>query len=209
MGIDYGTLTGAKGQAGSIRAWINYELIDAEGVLLDAQAYIYGRLRTREMRSVAALTIPTGQASLALPDGFLDPIRFVYASGEEIEPVDEGELLVSRPKNDDGSFVTGMPLAYSIWDEALQFDLQADANYAAQLLFFKRPAWLSRLTPTNFLTSRYPNLLRVACLMHGADAMQDDGLAARWKQRTDELLAAAAIENDFALRGRIYSTSGE
>ncbi len=43
-----------------------------------------------------------------------------------------------------------------------------------QLMCFKSLPLLSAGSPTNFLTSRYPHLLRRACLLQAADFMEDD-----------------------------------
>ena len=205
--FDYGTLTGPKTVPGSIRSWVNYELIDVEGVLLDAQAYICGGLRTREMRASATVTIAEDAVSAALPDGFLDPIKLILPDGSAIGPRDEGELLTLQQRQEDGTLYPGRPAVYAIWDEALQFDVAAEQAFACQFLFFKRPALLSRTAQTNFLTTRYPNLLRAACLMHAADNMHDEAEYARWKARADELIGRANVETDLARRGADYGVS--
>lgn len=199
MAFDYGTLTGPKSTQGSIRSWVNYELIDVEGALLDAQAYIYGALRTREMRSVAPVVLPAGAQDAPLPPGFLEPLKMTDPEGMTVDSKDEAELLRLRT---DEAYV---PSYYGIWDERFQFDTKAPEDLALQLLHYRRLPYLGRQNQTNFLTTRYPNLLRVACLMHAADGIQDDAEYARWKQRTDELIAKANVEADLAARGRDYT----
>jgi len=199
MAFDYGTLTGPKSTQGSIRSWVNYELIDVEGALLDAQAYIYGALRTREMRSVASVTLAEGANSAPLPPGFLEPIRMTDPDGMRVDPKDEADMLGLRTDE------SAVPCYFGIWDELLQFDTKAPEDLTLQLLHHRRLPNLGRQNQTNFLTTRYPNMLRVACLMHAADGIQDDEQYARWKQRTDELIAKANVEADLAARGRDYS----
>jgi hypothetical protein len=100
-----------------------------------------------------------------------------------------------------------MPVAYSVYDELIQLNAKSDAAYSARALFYKRPDYLARTNQSNFLCTRYPNLLRVACLMHGADQMQDDTEYARWQKRTDELIGAISIETELMARGRDYAVS--
>jgi hypothetical protein len=207
MDMSYGTLTGPKSTAGSIRYWINYELIDVEGVVMDAQAYIYGGLRTREMKSVTPVTITGGASSAPLPTGFLEPLYFQLPNGDRILPADEADLLASRIPDENGDLPESDPTHFAIWDEAFQFDTVVAADTTASLLFYRRPPYLGRQTQTNFLTSRYPNLVRAACLMFAADGLQDDQEYGRWKQRADELIARANIEADLVARGRDYSAS--
>lgn len=206
--MNYGTLTGPKSEKGSIRSWINYDPLDVEGVLLDAQAYIYGRMRVREMIASATVTLTAGSETAPLPDGFLDPLTLhVPAIGVELASQDPRELEAARFYNAAGTLETGTPLDYSVFDELIQLQAKSDATYAARALFYKRPALLSRTNPTNFLCTRYPNLLRVACLMHGADQLQDDTEYTRWQKRTDDLIGGVSIENDLMARGRDYSVS--
>jgi hypothetical protein len=202
MAFDYGTLTGPKSTQGSIRSWINYELIDVEGALLDAQAYIYGSLRTREMRSVASVALAEGAKTAPLPPGFLEPIKMTFADGQPLTPMDEAELMVLQGNTDPYA-----PTYFGIWDEALQFDTASPEDVSLRLLFNRRLPYLGRQNQTNFLTTRYPNLIRSACLMFAADAIQDDAQYARWKQRTDEQISRANVEADLSMRGRDPSAS--
>lgn len=203
--FDYGTLTGAKSTPGSIRSWVNYELVDVEGALLDAQSYIYGALRAREMRASATVTISSAAVTAALPTGFLDPILFQHNdTGERIDPLTSEMLLSIRARDGSGNVFSGKPGAYSIWDELLQFDAKADATYSATLLFYQRPIYLGASNATNFLTTRYPSVLRAACLMAAADMMDDTEEYARFAQRADQLIARANVENDLVHRGVVH-----
>jgi hypothetical protein len=201
MAFEYGTLTGPKSTLGSIRSWVNYELVDVEGVLLDAQAYIYGALRTREMRATAAFSLALNDQTEPLPTGFLEPIKLIYSTGETIEPKEESELIVNR-----GEIQSGQPFEYAIYDELFQFEVKADAAYTGTILYWKRSTYLGAQNRTNFLTTRYPNLLRVACLMHAADMVADSEYE-RWKKRTDELIGRANVEADLARKGADYTVS--
>jgi hypothetical protein len=208
MAFDYGTLTGPKSALGSIRSWINYDPLDVEGVLLDAQAYIYGAIRTREMIASAAVAITAGSETAPLPAGYLDPISFRIPSEMAVlSPRDPRDLEERRYYDANGVLDTQLPSAYSVFDELFQFDAKADADYVARAQFYKSPTALSRTNPSNFLCTRYPNLLRAAVLMHGADQMQDDAEYTRWKARTDELIGRVSVETDLMARGRDYDVS--
>lgn len=209
MAFDYQTLVGPKSTTGSIRSWLNYEPLDVEGILLDAQSHIYGALRVREMKTAAPVNLAIGASSAALPSDFLDPIVFTWNdTGERVTPTEPGQMQAQlRSVDGKGNLPSDRPGWYAIWDEAFQFDTRAAAVMAGTVLYYKRPAALSGSVKTNFLTTRYSNLLRAACLMFAADMVQDDTEYARWDKRTSEILSRISVESDLALRGAIYPTS--
>jgi hypothetical protein len=69
--------------------------------------------------------------------------------------------------------VAAIPARWSIYDEKLQFDLAASEALQMRLLYYRQPALLSGTNTNNFLTNRYPQLLRQACLVATHDFMQE------------------------------------
>ena len=68
--MDYTTLVSDNTTNGSIKYWINYSRIDAAGILTDAQAWIYQRLRVRDMLQTADVTISSGASTAAFPSDY-------------------------------------------------------------------------------------------------------------------------------------------
>lgn len=201
MAFDFPTLAGAKTLPGSIKYGVNYEKVDPEGCILDAEAYIYGTLRCREMKFGTALAVPQGASAVAVPANYLDPLDIVVnETGDDVVQATEKTLNRLRIA-DAGTIGTGPPSVFSVWNEAFQFSTAADRAYTLALVYYGTPAALSSDNPTNFLTRRYPTILRAACLMAAGALMSDDPIYQREKARTDELLARALVENDYALRG--------
>ncbi len=167
MSTSYTTLVAAKTVAGSIKRSVNYAEIDVETVLEEAQTLIYGSLRVREMRSMWSPAMAVGDSSKALPSDFLDPAgklrdtrTFCYRQRSS------DHLMSARVYTSAGALESGQPTFWAIFDEAINFDIKFDANSAGTLSlpYFKRPALLASGTnETNFLTTRYPHLLRQAC----------------------------------------------
>lgn len=204
MAMDYATLVADKSTAGSIKNWLNTNSLDVEGILLDAQTYLYGALRTREMRQSATVTISLGASTAALPTRFLDPIHLQYTDGYgDIEHVLETVLRRDRFWNTDGTLTSTRPLEYAIFGELLQFECQADAAYTADFLFYQQPAFMDGSHTTNFLTTRYPHVLRRACLMWAADYRDDMDAFAKNAKLLEAEIARINVENDFVRRGAI------
>lgn len=166
MAINYTTLTGAKSTAGSIKDWINYASLPSADILTEAEAWIYSRIRTREMRSEVEVTISSGASTASLPAGFIDPISFqLYEDGYPLPYLDEGSLESLRYRDSAGAISSGRPGNWAIYNELLQFDYLADAEYKGRMVYYKTPdALAASSNETNFLTDRYPTLLRRVCM---------------------------------------------
>jgi len=203
--MTYGELVGPKAKSGSIRSWINYSLTDAESVLLDAQASIYTVLRSREMRTAADVSIALNASTADLPARFLDPINLVHKDGSgDITLRSEAWMNRNRLYDGAGSVIAGQPSAYAIYGEALQFECKADAAYTASFLFYQQPAFLSPQNPSNFLTTRYPNLLRQACLMGAFQHRQDSPEFKSAQALFDQILARLNVNDDLSRRGESH-----
>lgn len=203
MAMNYTDLIAAKTNTGSVKYWINYDPVPVEAVIEDAEAFIYSRLRVREMRASTTLSLASGDSTEALPTGFLDPISMVDKNpGTPIVQVEEGRLLELRSYDETtGLMTSGVPGRYAIFDEVFNFDVRADAARSLVLVYYKRPTALGASNATNWLTTRYPNLLRAAILAHAADFRQDDGNYKRWMERAAALITAANAESDLSRRG--------
>lgn len=182
MPMSFTTLTGAKTETGSIKSWMNYGKIDSEGVLEEAQSMVYDRLRVREMRTAEQLTVRVGASSADLPDGFLDPIMTRDITNDvELAFKDEADLEMIRSWTD-GVLDSGDPAYFGIFDEQFQFDCKTTTQWKLRTLFYKQPDYLAASNPTNWLTKRYPHLLRMACLATAA-RFADDGERFATEQR--------------------------
>lgn len=179
MAMTFTTLTGAKSVDGSIKSWMNYARVDAEGVLLEAETMIAERLRVREMRASDSLPVRVGDSGIDLPDQFLDPIEARDITNDaDIEYRDPSDL--ERMRSWTATVLdSGDPAFYSIFDEQYQFDCKTTTAWRLRVLFYQRPTPLSSSNKTNFLTIRYPHILRMACLATGARFAHDDEVFAR------------------------------
>ncbi len=104
------------------------------------------------------------------------------------------------------NLIAGSPVQWGVWDEKIHFDVALVTVAQMKLLYFRRPPLLSATNLTNFLTDRYPKLMRVACLASAAEFMKDDGEYQKQTQALAALVMNTAIENDMIYRGAILGT---
>jgi hypothetical protein len=98
------------------------------------------------------------------------------------------------------------PTIWTIWDEKVKFDTAFAEQTTFKQLYYKAPALLSLTNQSNWVTNRYPMLLRVACLAAAAMFMKDDGETQKNIQALNALIASTAAENDMGYRGMEFGT---
>lgn len=203
--LTYSILVGDKTTEGSIKNWVARTDVAATTVLTEAESWIYQDLRVREMMSRdTAFAVAADASSVSLPSGFLDPIEFrPYSYGNCLPYVDYGNLDEKRNAST-GAILTGTPSRWTVLGETAYVDMAPSTAFTGVLTYYGQPAALSGSNETNFLTTRYPTLLRRACLMFAWEH------ARNWDRRKEEVaLAEAALmdakkSNDLFQRGMIY-----
>jgi len=209
MPMTYASLVADKNTAGSIKYWINYSRIDSDTVLAEAQALIFQRLRVREMRTLdTSITVVATDYRKALPANFLE-VRLLRSAPDNLEYKlrSAADVMARRQFNTDGTLIDGPPQYFAIFDEMLQFEARFTTSQTLQLLCFKSPAPLSSGNPSNFLTNRFPHLLRPACLAEAADFMRNDAEYAKQMQRLEALIEATNAESDMTDSAATYDTT--
>ncbi len=203
--MTYTILTGAKSQEGSIKYFAQHGTVPAGQILDEAQAYIYERLRAREMTATVAISASAAADTISLPTGFLDPIKLqLDGYPDPLEYLHE--TLLDKFRDEDGDLYEGWPFEYAIWDEKIQFKWALDAALAGDFVYYKIPDALAASTnETNWLTDRFPTLLRRTCLMFSYEHRHRNA-----QFSTEAILVESAIEKanvaaDMARRGQIMS----
>lgn len=98
------------------------------------------------------------------------------------------------------------PRWFGIWDEAIHFDGSMPQAYTMQLLYYRSLPLLSSTNQTNFLTNRYPHLMRSACQGAAADFMKDSGEYQKCLTRLQAIIQDIRVENDGQYRGMELDT---
>jgi hypothetical protein len=205
VAIDSTTLTADKTTSGSIKNWVNRSDIPATDILTEAEAYIYQQLRAREMLSTTPLSIAAAASSVALPADFLDPIRFLpYEWGSPLPLTHEAVLYDTRDSS--GALFDGTPSQWAIFDGTMTVNstIPTGETFSGILTYYAQPTALSGSNETNFLTTRYPTLLRRACLKHAYEHMKDWPSFERQEALTQAAVFEANQTNEMWRRGQQY-----
>jgi hypothetical protein len=99
------------------------------------------------------------------------------------------------------SLTIGTPDYFGIWDERINFDQAFSQTSICRLQYYQSLPLLSSTNATNFLTNRYPNLMRIACMAAAADFMKDDTEYQKQFQRLAQMITSISAENDMQYRG--------
>jgi hypothetical protein len=99
------------------------------------------------------------------------------------------------------NLVAGMPEWYGIWNETIYFDAAMTQVSLCKLQYYKTPTILSVTNQTNFLTNRYPQILRTACQTSAADFMKDEIEYQKGLTRLQAMIQQVSTENDMSMRG--------
>lgn len=96
----------------------------------------------------------------------------------------------------------GVPKYWAIYDERIYFDVAFNQSSVCRLSYYKSLPLLSATVQTNFLTSRYPHVLREACQAAAADFMKDDREYTKHVQALTGKIARVQAENEMGdMRG--------
>lgn len=198
---DYTVLTGAKSVQGSIANWVNRSDLPVTTILEEAEAAIYETLRVREMTARTTFSWASGVQTASLPNDFLDPISFrPYTWLADLPFVHENGLTEYR--NEAGTLDTGDPARWTIIGTTAYLNVLPTAAYSGILLYYGQPAALSGSNTTNFLTTRYPSLLRYACMAKAYEHMKQPDQAMGYTAQMAQAIQKAGSTNDMWRRNQ-------
>lgn len=199
--MDYTQLVAGKTTPGSICNWVNRSDIPATTILAEAEAWIYQRMRVREMQHRQTFTFLEASSDLALPVGFLDPIRYVPYTWSQPLPFLHEEAF-QDPRDEDGNLYEGTPSQWTVIGETAYVDVACLEDFGGMLLYYRQPTALGPSNLTNFLTSRYPKLVRHACIAQAYEHMKDTPRSQEYLQYAEMDLQEAMRTNEMFRRGQ-------
>jgi hypothetical protein len=104
------------------------------------------------------------------------------------------------------NLVQGMPMYWGVWDESIFFDVAFSQQTNCNLQFFKSLPLLAAANATNFLTNRYPHLLRKACTAQAWDFLRNDTEYQKDVAALTALVEQTNAEADLLYRGAEFDT---
>lgn len=191
MTMTYTVLIGTKDTEGSIKYWVRHTEVPSTYILARAQDAIYQVLRVREMVKRTEGTIAEDASTLAIPADMLEPMHLMlrgeYQAKIRILDQEHFEGRVGENPNDSNSVYPGVP-TFATYDQSyFYFDAKADQAYPYRIWYMQKPALLAASTnETNFLTTRYGNILEAMCKHYA------------WEHRGDENKSAGELEKAMA-----------
>lgn len=207
MSMDYLTLIADKNTEGSIKNWVNHALIPSAQIVLEAEQWIYQRLRVRQMVHTATGTYGNSDSGVKeLPSDYRAPIILHFTGVNRLFPKfvpDIGEVHKRFTYDGDGNRTTGTPRFWGTDATNIVFDIYAptDITYNYLLLYFRSLPPLSSSNTTNFLTDRYPSLLRKALMSKAYEFQEDDKRAVVYEGKADKEIYNVEKEKDLEYLG--------
>lgn len=212
--MDWTSLTGSKTTTGSIARWLNKGTLtsgaggDADDILQEAMASIFGKLRHWQMLTAPiAGTMVIGADQIAVPSDMLEPdlLQLTGTYQSVLLQKTPNEVYAAWSYDGTGTRIQQTPCIYSFNQTYLQLDSQPDQAYAYVQTYYQVPAVLSSDNTTNFLTIRYPRLVRAAVMMAGSEWTKENNQGqydrTYWGQQLAAELALAQEQSDRARRG--------
>lgn len=95
---------------------------------------------------------------------------------------------------------------WAIWNERIYFNCAFSRAATGLMRCYKSLPLLSSTNTTNFLTDRYPHLLRTACMAAAADYMKDDGEYQKNVTKLTGLIGDLNAKDDLSNRGGMIYT---
>lgn len=209
MPMTYTILTGSKSTAGSIASWVNNSSFPAATVLEEAEAWIYAKLRVREMLAAvdAVMTVGAAGATITLPDDFeaMAWLGYVGQWTGRITPLPIDELQDRRRFDASAGYVLapGQPFRYSLRGTVIELPLAPDQAYTYRRIYYQRGAALSGSNETNWLTRKAPRALRLACCGFAYEFMKDQDEKLYWLQLAESAIADLNAQGDGEMGGLI------
>lgn len=134
----------------------------------------------------------------------IDPNNFMIDAGTNaVGTVTGGGSAATYTGN---QLLASSPTRWSVWDEQVKFDCAFWAAATLKLLYYRSPALLSATNNSNWLTNRYPMLMRTGCMAAAANYMKDDGEYQKQVSALGALIGSIASSNDMIYRGAEFGT---
>jgi len=205
---DYNTLIGAATTAGSLKQMVNNSTVPAANMVTKAEAWVYDRLRIREMIAGTTGTLTASIDTIPLPARFRDPVKFFFTPDgtsakytPRFKPLDQ--VLDEWSYDSAGVRVNSRPRSWAVTGTVMQLSSPADLNYPGSLHYYQAMPALSTATAsaTNVLTDRYPVMFDAACTFQAYEFLRNEKEKVYWRAVAQREIDEANRRADQAYAG--------
>lgn len=158
-----------------------------DNIIFMAEAELNRRMRVRQMRASASVSITAGDNAATLPDDFVEMYSIWLDSPiQEIQSASAG--VFSR-----GNYylTQGTPEYFYLDANEIIVGPIPAADYTATVDYYKKIPALSALQTTNDILSFFPDIYLFTCLKHAYIASQDVEREGVYEQRVALLISEA------------------
>lgn len=158
-----------------------------DNIIYLAENELNRRLRVRQMRDTASLSINAADNSTLLPSGFIEAYSiYLDAPTQEIQSASAGYFTRN------GLFLTtGNPSFFYIQNGSIVWGPIPDTDYTASLDYYKKIPNLSSTQSTNDVLTDFPDMYLFTCLKHAYILAQDVEREGVYEARVANLIAEA------------------
>jgi len=144
-------------------------------------------LRIRQMLKTVTTSTTAGDATVELPNDFLEVRDFVIA-GNPVQPLNYASP--SAFNRNSRTWETGKPLDYTILANEFQLAPYPDGVYTAKLLYFAAPEFLSDTNTSNVFLANTPDALLYGALIEAEPWLMNDARINTWSVMFDRAISS-------------------
>ena len=115
----------------------------------------------------------------ALPNDFLQPIRFVI-TGSDVSTLEQASPLEISKLREANNDTSATPDTYSILDSSIEVFPKPDATYTLEMLYYEKIDALNSDNTSNWLLTNYPDAYLYGSLMHSSPYLAEDNRIQTW-----------------------------
>ena len=179
---------------------------------INDSAFVTVEMTNHELTQGSTITIAGASAVGGLTLNGTYPLSSII--DDDTFVIDVGDEAATSSATGGGSaaswtankLIAGTASEWSILNDKLQFNCALEESAQFKMFYFRSPLPLSATNLTNWLTVRYPKVLRVACMCASADFMKDDTEYNKHLTALSALVGSIAAENDLMFRGSEFGT---
>jgi hypothetical protein len=144
-------------------------------------------VRIRQMLKTVTTSTTSGDATVELPNDFLE-VRDFVVTGSPVQPL--AYASPSAFNRDTRSWSSGKPLDYTVLANEFQLSPIPDGVYTLKLLYYAAPAYLSDSNTSNVFLANTPDALLYGALIEAEPYLMNDARVNTWSVMFDRAMSS-------------------